>query len=115
MTEETPAPTIDVNYIKSAQYREVSCDGAVGGPTPGNKLWVGFYTERLPIPRVVQHTLKSSGSSGEFQIDTDVPPVPLDSRSGIIRNMEFGLYLTQDTAAELHAWLGRHLAGLRGE
>jgi len=50
MAEEASDRTVDINYIKSADFREVACDGVIGGPTPNQKLWVAFYTERLPCP-----------------------------------------------------------------
>jgi hypothetical protein len=115
MAEDAPAPTIDVSYIKSGNYREAGCDGAVGGPTPNGKVWIGFYTERLPVPRVVRHQLKATDDPEEFQLDTDHAPTPVEGRSGIVRNLEFGLYLTPDTAEELHRWLGRHLKFMKGE
>jgi hypothetical protein len=115
MAEDPPAPTIDVHYVKSTAYREVSCDGAVGGETPANKLWIGFYSERLPIPRVVQHQLLRTDKEGEFQMDPDKPPVPIEGRTGILRNLEFGLYLSSATAASLHEWLGHQLAIMKGE
>ncbi|TIX25562.1 MAG: hypothetical protein E5V37_26960 [Mesorhizobium sp.] len=115
MAEETPVPTIDVHYLKSSVYREASCDGAVGGQTPANKLWIGFYSERLPIPRVVQHHLRQTGKEGEFEMDREKPPVPIEGRTGILRNLEFGLYLTPEAAANLHQWLGNQLATLKGE
>lgn len=115
MTEEPSTPTIDVHYLKSDIYREASCDGAVGGQTPTNKLWIGFYSERLPIPRVVRHQLQRTDKEGEFQIDPNAPPVPVEARTGIVRNLEFGLYLTPKAAATLHEWLGAQLESMKGE
>jgi hypothetical protein len=112
-TEPQAAPSIDIHYLKCSGYREASCDGAVGGLTPQNKLWVGFYTERLPIPKVVKHQLKFSGKD-DLVIDESVPPIPVEARSGLIRNLEFGLYLTSETASELHQWLGRQLDLIHG-
>lgn len=116
MAEEPTEPTIDVHYLKSPSYRESSCDGVVGGQTPANKIWIGFYSERLPMPRVVRHKLLPTGENkDEFQFDPDTPPVVVESRSGIVRNLEFGLYLTPETAQTLHSWLGNQLASIKGE
>jgi hypothetical protein len=109
MTDDAPDPTIDINYLKSGDYREVSCDGAVGGPTPSEKIWIGFYTERLPVARVVRHKLLPIEGTEEFILDPNSEPVTIDSRAGVIRNLEFGLYLTQDTAKHLHEWLGKQI------
>lgn len=111
----TTTPTVDVHYLKSGNYREAACDGAVGGRTPSDKIWVGFYSERLPLPRVVRHQLKPVGDAGEFQMDLEKPPIPLEGRAGIVRNLEFGLYMNADVARELHDWLGKRLLELKGE
>jgi hypothetical protein len=108
MAETKDQKTIDINYIKSNDYREVACDGAIGGATPSEKLWVAFYTERLPLPRIARHELISTSSS-DMRVDPDKPPLVLDGRAGIVRNVEFGLYLTRDAARTLHAWLGSQI------
>lgn len=108
-------PTVDINYIKSHDFREVACDGVVGGPTPNGKLWLSFYTERLPLPRVVRYALIPGGQAGEFSVDTSNPGVPLESRGGIVRNVELGLYLSVETAEHLRDWLERHIKEIKGE
>ncbi|MDV4183394.1 hypothetical protein R1521_33430 [Rhizobium brockwellii] len=105
MTEETPSPTVDINYIKAAGYREISCDGMLGGPTPSEKMWLGFYSERLPIPKLMRHSLQPGTGPDEWALDQDALPVVLESRSGIVRNVEVGLYMSIDTAEQLRDWL----------
>lgn len=107
MTDQKANPTIDINYVKSASYREVPCDGALGGITPQKKLWVGFYSERLPLPRLVRHELIPTERQNEFSLDPN--GTPLESRGGLIRNVEFGIYLSKEAAKQLHEWLGDNL------
>jgi len=114
MAEEASDRTVDINYIKSADFREVACDGVIGGPTPNQKLWVAFYTERLPLPRIVRHKIVPGGQEDEFRIDADSPGTPIDSQSGIVRNVELGLYLSISVAEQLHEWLGQQLPKLKG-
>lgn len=105
--EETPrSPHIDINYIKSHDYRETACDGALGGLTPKGKLWVAFYTERFPLPRVVRHTLRPAEQEGTFVLDATDTGVPLESREGLVRNVECGVYLNLESAQNLYDWLG---------
>jgi hypothetical protein len=112
---ESAAPSsLTINYLKSFEFREIACDGAVGGPTPQGKLWLAFYTERFPLPRIVRHKLKRAETEGTMMFDTDAPAEPVEAREGIIRNVEFGLYMSIDTAELLHDWLGRNIAALRG-
>ena len=37
--EPTSAGTIVINYLKSSGFREVACDGVMGGPNPRGSLW----------------------------------------------------------------------------
>ena len=101
--------TIDLNYIKSQNFREISCDGMVGGPTPHNKIWVAFYTERFPLPRIVRHAIVETGNPDEFQVDLKVPAQQIDGRVGIIRNVEFGVYMSVQVAVELRDWLDKQI------
>lgn len=107
--------TVDLNYIKSQTFREVACDGFVGGLTPNEKIWAAFYTERYPLPRIVRYAIVETETPGEFKIDQSVPPVQVDGRSGIVRNVEFGVYLSLQTAIELRDWLNEHIARLGGK
>lgn len=100
--------TVDINYIKSNGFREIACDGVLGGPTPRGKIWLAFFTERLPLPRVVRHELTTT-DVGVQMVDPDKPPTIIDSRAGVVRNVEFGLYLRVETARELYEWLGHHI------
>lgn len=109
MADEEFPTTVDINYVKSADFREITCDGVLGGLTPRSKLWVAFYTERLPLPRIVRHELKQAAESGVLTIDPNKPGTLIEGRVGVIRNVEFGLYLTVDTARQLHEWLGRQI------
>jgi len=112
--EPAGAPlSLTVNYLKSADFREITCHGAVGGPTPNGELWLAFYTERLPLPRIARHKLKPTETEGLFTIDEEAPAEPVESRQGIIRNVEFGLYMSVETAEKLHAWLERNIDSLK--
>jgi hypothetical protein len=104
---------ITIHYDKVASYREVACDGALGGPTPQQKLWLAFYTERFPLPRIVEQSLQKAPLPDTFQIDETIPANVLDSKTGIIRNVEFGVYLSLDSAERLYTWLGAQIENLK--
>jgi hypothetical protein len=112
MGDEDRPTTVDINYVKSVDFREIACDGVVGAPTPRGKLWVAFFTERLPLPRIVRHNLVQGPEPGDLSIDPNKEPSIIDGRAGVIRNVEFGLYLTPQVAQDLHEWLGRQLRNL---
>lgn len=107
--------TVDINYIKSRDFREVACDGVLGGPTPNSKLWLAFFTERLPLPRIVRYNITKSDGEDVYVIDPNNPGAPIETREGIIRNVEFGLYLSLETAEALQGWLTKNIEALKGE
>jgi hypothetical protein len=111
--DRAPSTTIAINYIKSNEFRESACDGALGGPTPNGKLWVAFYTERFPLPRITRQKLRPADEPGAFMIDEKSPAEPVESREGIVRNVEFGLYMSLESAEQLHTWLGKQLQELK--
>lgn len=108
-TPEEDAPFIDIHYLKTPGFREVSCDGAMGGSTPHGKVWLAFYSERFPLPRVMRHRLKSFEEGGTG-IDPEAEATVVEARRGLIRNVEFGVYMSIETATDLHKWLGEYLA-----
>jgi len=112
--EPTSAGTIDINYLKSNEFREIACDGVMGGPTPRGSLWLAFFTERFPLPRIMRHHLQPAASPGEVFIDKDVPGQPVEGRHGLVRNIEFGVYMNIETATQLHEWLGQQIDAMKG-
>jgi hypothetical protein len=112
MVDDNPR-TVAINYLKSNDFREIACDGAIGGLTPRGKLWVAFYAERFPLPRIVEHDLvRDEENPDQVAIDLTSGRV-LESRSGIIRHIEFGAYLTVDAAKGLHDWLGKQIDSIQ--
>lgn len=73
---------------------------------------MSLYSERFPIPRVI-------GYKGEkvnddvVKIDETSTPVFIESRQGLIRNLEVGAYLDLQTAERIYTWLGTQLEALR--
>ena len=115
MTDEAPGPTLNINYLKPASFREVPCDGVIGSVTPHQKLWIAFYSERAAVPQVVRHKLVPGDAVGELRLAPGDVGVPIEGRSGLVRNMEVGVYMSLATAEELHRWLGEQVAALKGE
>lgn len=115
MAETLPNPTININYLKSPSYREISFDGALGAATPRQKIWIAFYNERVSVPVVIQHNLVAGEKPGEFRIDAEDAGTPLEGRPGLIRTMEFGAFMSLDAAKELRDWLALQIKTLEGE
>lgn len=97
-SNDKKATTVTVHNKISNSFRELHVDGAYGGITPKGLCNINFYAERLAIPK-----------ASDFKIeDNKLVKVSdsVDSKKGIIREFETGVYMTLETAKELHKWLG---------
>jgi len=96
---ESPPDHLRIEYIKSNQFRVVHADGAYGGPGPGLGIFLAFYSERLPIVKVVEHEVTPEGRLG--------PEIKekRQSKEGVIREVEVGIALSVDVAKALALWL----------
>jgi hypothetical protein len=101
---DSPA-RVAFDYIKGPHFRAVRADGAIGGVTPNGHIHIAFYSERLPIPRRVVHSLDpSSGKLGE--------EIARESRDAVIREMDSDLFLTLSVAKSIYTWLGERITEL---
>ena len=103
---------LQFHYIKGPEYREMACHGAIGGPTPQGKIWMALFSERTPIPRMVEYELRNvpeGATTLQFNEQTAGPPNLIDSRQGVIRHVEFTTYLDVEIAERTHKWLGDQL------
>ncbi len=98
MAEEKPS-TIEIHYQKNPMYRSVYADGAIGGITPTNKINLGFYATRKSIPKSITFELNQNGAISK--------PIAVSSESkeGIVREIEFNVYMDKSTAHELYLFL----------
>jgi hypothetical protein len=105
---------LQFNYIKSPQYREVACHGAIGGATPQGGIWMSLYAERTPIPRVVEWDVPKPEGGDTIRFDETAagPPSRIETRHGVIRHIEVTVYMDLEMAKRLHLWLSTHIANL---
>ena len=104
-----PEGRLAFHYIKAPEYREISVNGAIGGPTPHGDISMSLFGERYPIPRIVEYAVP--GKPGE-QITFDegaAQPVNVETRQGVIRHIEVTAYMGLDMAKRLHGWLGKQI------
>jgi|SRR5271168_3140613 len=88
-----------INFIKSPAFRVIHADGMFGGPTPRGDLFIGFYSERFPIPTSVYHEIKPTGELGE-EIREE-----REGRTGVIREVEFGVNCDLEVVKAFSGWL----------
>lgn len=94
-------------YIFTYDYNPLYVNGAHGGITPRGELVVNFYQERMPLPNSITHELNPNGTIGR---ETAVEPEDLNR--SLVRYVSTGVVVSQQTARELHFWLGEKLREL---
>jgi hypothetical protein len=105
---------ITFHYLKGSGYRDSHCDGVFGGMTPGGGyLWIGFFSERNPVPREAVHEAIPVDN-----VDGGVRPGKLiseesDVKEGVIRTLEAGVFIDLSLAENLKNWLEAHIAQMK--
>lgn len=106
-TNEPASEKIRIEYVKSNMFRVVHPDGAFGGTTPRLELFIDFYTERFPIPRVLVYEAFPSGG-----VPANEVVVERESKEGVIRESEVGIVLDLPVAKVFAEWLNGKVAEL---
>ena len=98
--DDAPTPhRATFHYLKSADFRTLHVDGAIGSKTPSGQIHCAIFSERPAIPRVVSHELDVNGElidGGEHIID---------GRSGYVRELQADLVLTTEVALSIIEFL----------
>lgn len=85
-------------YEKNPLYRVVYTDGLIGGLTPTGAINLNFYATRSTIPKSVLHTIEEGKLSPK-----GIPSE--DSKKGVMREIEIGIYMNKKTAREIYEFL----------
>lgn len=100
MEDSKEKPSINIYYEKTPSYRTIHSDGVIGGITPDNKsVNLNFYSTRNTIPKYRSHSINIDGSINKEGISSD------DSKTGMIREIEFGVYMNKETANSIYEFL----------
>lgn len=86
---------LKIYNLKSKQYREVFSDGASIGITPSGYFHLNFFAQRNPISKGMIFEVSDQGEVGK--VKSLIP----NSKTGVIRQHEFGLYLDLKTCESL--------------
>jgi hypothetical protein len=105
MNNKTP-DQLRIEFVKSSLFRVVHPDGAFGGTTPRLELFIDFYTERFPIPKVLVYGTSPDGAPADEII------AERESKEGIIRESEVGIVLDLPVAKSFAEWLNAKVAEL---
>ena len=92
-------------YLKSNAFRVVHVDGVIGGPTPSGLLHASLFSERAPLPTMVEHAVDDLGG-GKLRLGAEVSK---ESKDGFVREVEVGLMMSLDKAKQLRDRLDRNI------
>jgi hypothetical protein len=91
--------TLIVHNVKNSNYRQVHVDGAHGGITPSGYINLNFYSQRGAIPRGTKFEVSKDGQIGKMIENIE------NSKEGIVREFEFGVYMDLNTCESLKEFL----------
>lgn len=97
--------TVTFHNKISQNFREIHVDGAFGSITPPGFVNLNFYAERLPIPKSTDYIVNDN-SLGEKLNDSQ------DSKTGVVREYEFGIYCDLKTAINIRNFLTERISEL---
>lgn len=89
------------HFIKSNFFRVVHADGVWGGVAGRGDIHISFFSERPPLPKVSSVEISPDGTFKESNIET---------KSGVIREVEVDVVMNLDTARVFHTWLSQKIA-----
>jgi hypothetical protein len=106
MAEEAkPTRTMQFHYIKSKDYRVILAEGAIGSITPGGRIVLSLYNERVALPKQETYAVCGDGTLGELE--------SVAGKAGFVREVEISASIDVDTAESLLEWLADRIQELR--
>ena len=94
--------SVKFHFLKGPDFRSVHVDGAFGGLSTKGFLHLTVYAERNAIPREVTYEIRD-GRLGDEILSKRV------GKDGIVRQMEVGLVMNEETARDIRNWLDKRL------
>jgi hypothetical protein len=96
MTEQNPDNKKVTIYNKITEgHNAYHADGAYAGVTPQGLINLNFFSERVAIPKSSDFKITDNNLVGEHLGDSD------DSKKGIIREFDVGVYMSIPVAKAL--------------
>jgi hypothetical protein len=95
-----------IEYQKSHAFRVIHADGAYGGTSPRLQLFIAFYSERFPLPKVLTYEADADGAP-QAEIVAE-----RESKEGVIREVEVGITMDITAAKGFITWLNERVLEL---
>lgn len=108
MEEKIPTGAkVLIHYSKAPGFRTIHADGVFGGSSPnGTNLNIGFFSERASFPDMVAHEVEEGG-----RVNTGREVQRINSRPGVMREIDVNVVMSVEAAKVLRAWLDHHIQG----
>jgi hypothetical protein len=104
----TKKRTVQFHMIKGNFFRVIHADGAWGGFNPaGDSIHMTIFSERIPIPTQITHSIEQSNRLGKELRDER------QARDGIVRELEVDIVLDLRAAEGMHKWLADKIERLK--
>jgi hypothetical protein len=104
--DDSATSRVPVHYLKSNAFRVIHVDGVYGGLTGRGYIHIGIYSDRGPaLPRRTEMDVASDGSVLDERV--------VETREGIVREVEASLIIGLEDAESLQKWLGDKIVQLR--
>ncbi len=100
---------IEIHNKIAHNFRSVHVDGAYGGVTTRGFINLNFFSERGAIPKSSTFKVNLKNHTIEKTKDSE------DSKEGIIREYDFGIYLSLDTSKKLLKLLEEAISELENQ
>jgi hypothetical protein len=94
---------ITIHNIKGTNHRQIHVDGASAGITPSGYINVNFYSERGVIPKSTSFKIKEDGTLGSVVGHSE------ESKDGIVREFDFGIFVDINTCKSLRQLLDQKI------
>jgi hypothetical protein len=94
---------IEFHYLKSPDFKSFYATGAYGGISPNGLISMAYYVERSPIPRKTVYNLEENGKIGKELTEL------VESKNGIIREVDCNILFDIGTARNIRSWLDNHI------
>jgi hypothetical protein len=108
--KHTPTQRVVTFHNKvNPNFRQIHVDGAFGGITPPGFINMSFYAERFPMPKSTNYLINENNTLGEKVEDSR------DSKTGVIREYEFGIYCDLKTAINIRNFLNDRILELENQ
>lgn len=98
--------TLEFRYEVPEGYAPAHATGCYGGWMPSGEIAIDFFCERYAMPDTETFVVAEDGTLGA-RVRAEPEAVP------VIRSVSCGVVLSEKSAREIHAWLGKVLEARR--